>query len=143
MGGLSDTALKELLESPEVKAAGFTRVVAFRPTGWSFRCQETSRRGSGGGQQLTLRPPKPRPPSSETLAEGVGGSAKAVRGAEAARVVSLPYSEHSSVEELREMVRILRPVRVMPTVAKSSEHRTEILRLLQAAPGKGGGQEGW
>eukprot|EP00192_Tetraselmis_astigmatica_P011624 CAMPEP_0117663316 /NCGR_PEP_ID=MMETSP0804-20121206/8536_1 /TAXON_ID=1074897 /ORGANISM="Tetraselmis astigmatica, Strain CCMP880" /LENGTH=363 /DNA_ID=CAMNT_0005470303 /DNA_START=437 /DNA_END=1528 /DNA_ORIENTATION=- len=126
MGSLSDSALKELLESPTVKAAGFTRLVAFRPTGWSF----------SEGRQQAVRCQKVLTPRTSTacLAEEVGGSAREAPGSGGRiTVVSIPYSEHSSVAELSSMVRHLRPARVIPTVAKSSAHRTEIMKLLGLA----------
>ena len=44
----------------------------------------------------------------------------------------IPYSEHSSYDELRRCVQALRPLKVIPTVNNSSAHkRTEMQRTFQ------------
>jgi DNA cross-link repair 1A protein len=117
----SESRLKETLV--ELRAScGFARLVAFRPTGWSFKAE----RGPGAGQRLLAAPDE-----SQALVEGVGGTVKSLEGGRV-KLFSVPYSEHSSVAELRQMVAALRPAEVIPTVAKSNQHRTQILDLLHA-----------
>lgn len=106
----------------ELRASGgFRRLVAFRPTGWSFRRE----RGPGAAQRLLAAPD-----ASRALVEGVGGTLTSYDGG-AIRIFGVPYSEHSSVAELARMVSSLAPAEVIPTVAKSNSHRAQILNLLQ------------
>ncbi|KAK3257218.1 hypothetical protein CYMTET_33686 [Cymbomonas tetramitiformis] len=65
----------------------FKNLVALRPTGWTF----SEKAGNG------LSNIKP------TQADGVS-------------IYGIPYSEHSSYNELKEFVRFLRPQRIVPTV---------------------------
>lgn len=74
-------------------------VVAFRPTGWAF----TKRQAEQGYKPW-------------------------VENDGATRIFSIPYSEHSSFDELKEFVAAVRPRRVTPTVnAETDEQRTALI----------------
>mmetsp|Transcript_18654 Transcript_18654/g.44550 ORF Transcript_18654/g.44550 Transcript_18654/m.44550 type:complete len:208 (+) Transcript_18654:609-1232(+) len=120
MGALSESRLTELLSSQAFKAAGFSRIVAIRPTGWTFR----SDGGLPSGQQ-TLSARK----DALAAVESVGGNVRELKGGKI-KIVCLPYSEHSSVAELKEFVHELKPASVIPTVAKSRQHRSELVAAL-------------
>ena len=49
-------------------------------------------------------------------------------------VACVPYSEHSSFSELRDMVRVLSPRVIVPTVASSREHADAMVRRLTSPP---------
>jgi len=66
----------------------FDAVVAFRPTGWAY--------GKGGG---------PSTAAGRTMR--LGGNVT---------IVEVPYSEHSSFEEIRQCVHDLRPRKIVATV---------------------------
>lgn len=84
----------------------WSSVVGFRPTGWTAQ----SRSATPGGMLRTQR----RGPVT---------------------LVSVPYSEHSSLSELRDCVRTLRPVNVVPTVGGVSPEAR--VRILEAVAGSG------
>lgn len=87
LGGLGHDVLLHSLESSKGK---FRSVVAFRPTGWSFS-RAMERQGASG---------------IKAWMENDGRT----------RVFAVPYSEHSSFTELRDLVAMLKPERVIPTV---------------------------
>ena len=66
----------------------FDALVAFRPTGWAYG------RGGGGGTA-----------AGRTVRLGGGVS-----------IVEVPYSEHSSFEEMKQCVRELQPRKIVATV---------------------------
>ena len=66
----------------------FDAVVAFRPTGWAF--------GRGGAS--------------------AGAAGRTIRLGGSVSIVEVPYSEHSSFEELRQCVSDLRPRKIVATV---------------------------
>lgn len=83
--------------------ARYRRVLAFRPTGWSFK--------SGSESQA----PTPSHNKSRTVA-----------------VYAVPYSEHSSFAELRQCVQDWRPQWIIPTVNNyKREQVDEMVRLLR------------
>lgn len=86
MAHLKAQRLRELLRS---SGGRFTGCVAFRPTGWAYG------RGSGTSG---------------------GAAGRLIRLSEGVSIVEVPYSEHSSFEELRSCVQSLRPRRIVSTV---------------------------
>lgn len=91
MGHLRAPKLRQLLSA---QRETFDAVVAFRPTGWAFG------KGGGGG--------------------GGGGSSnpagRTVRLGGNVTIVEVPYSEHSSFDELCQCVRDLQPKKIVATV---------------------------
>uniref|UniRef100_UPI00359028BF uncharacterized protein isoform X1 n=2 Tax=Myxine glutinosa TaxID=7769 RepID=UPI00359028BF len=85
---LNFKALKEHLNAFKGR---FSRVVAFRPTGWTIK----------GGN-----------PTMDNVYSNVRGKVS---------LYGIPYSEHSSFSELRRFVQWLRPRRIIPTVNVSNE----------------------
>ncbi len=82
----------------------FNEIIAFQPTGWTFNDKNDP---SKGGSSCTTR-------SKKNMT-----------------IVSVPYSEHSNFEELRECIDAFQPKRIVPTVNCSShEAVTTQLQLL-------------
>ena len=77
----------------------YSKVVGFKPTGWSHNGG-----GSGGGKKGKV--------------SGFNGRYIAVH--------TIPYSEHSSILELQEFVNWLNPVRILPTVGGESVDRVSV-----------------
>lgn len=104
---LGMTSFKAMASVAKHYRGRFTTIVGFRPTGWSM--------------------PGKTP---------VGGSQKkAARGSRSQKgnLVSyqVPYSEHSSFSELRDCIRQLRPVRIIPSVGNDRGPKTQrMLSLL-------------
>ena len=86
MGHLRAPKLRALLAASR---ASFDAIVAFRPSGWCFNG------GSGGSG---------------------GAAGRTVRLGKDLTIVEVPYSEHSSFDELRMCVRDLRPRKIVATV---------------------------
>lgn len=105
-----DAYLTDANASSKGLGSGYTRVVAFRPTGWTH---------NGG-------PPKKRGASTNTsaLITTRRSGNKTIHG--------VPYSEHSSFSELVDCLLCLKPKRIIPTVSVSSSE-AQIERLLRAA----------
>ncbi|KAJ1331227.1 DNA cross-link repair 1A protein [Microdochium nivale] len=103
----------------------FTRIVGFRPSGWSFR-------GGGGGtsgaKNVTASVSPSTVPTTQIL-HGAGWKTRfsssdfmAQRGStREAMCFGVPYSEHSSFRELTLFVMSLRIDKVVPTVNVGSE----------------------
>ncbi|KXJ95875.1 DNA repair metallo-beta-lactamase-domain-containing protein [Microdochium bolleyi] len=103
----------------------FTRIVGFRPSGWSFR-------GGGGGtsgaKNVTANVSPSTVPTTQIL-HGAGWKTRfssadfmAQRGStREAMCFGVPYSEHSSFRELTLFVMSLRIEKVVPTVNVGSE----------------------
>ncbi|CAK9048803.1 unnamed protein product [Durusdinium trenchii] len=98
LGGLAHDVLKHFLDSTKGQ---FEAVVAFSPTGWSW---------------------------SKGMAQGSTGCRCWAENDGRTRVYSVPYSEHSSFDELQALVRQLRPKRLIPTV--NSETRESKERMM-------------
>ncbi|RKP14001.1 beta-lactamase-like protein [Piptocephalis cylindrospora] len=97
MWDLKEEALAEYLSAHVLKGTGYTRLVAFRPTGWTFS------------------PPKGR---GEQTPDRVVLQAK--RLTPQVWIYPVPYSEHSSFRELQGFIRSIQVERVIPTVGVSS-----------------------
>lgn len=78
----------------------FTKLIAFKPTGWSF--------DSRSRQLLSVQRQKD------------------------CTIYSVPYSEHSSYDELADFIACMRPKRVVPTVDCSTQEKVaEQLKILK------------
>jgi len=108
----------------------FKTVVGVRPTGWTFAGGATGRGGWGGGARGGAK------------GEGVSRALGVTREEKGPLVLyGVPYSEHSSFPEMRAMVELLRPGRVVPTVnARNPQRRAEMLALLAAPSPAAGGE---
>ena len=124
----------------------FKAAVSFRPTGWSYRGSKATRRGDGDGdgdaKTTTTTSVQTSVPPDDTVCSDdeherlgvVSASSYApwVENDGATRVYAVPYSEHSSFDELLAFVRRVKPVRVTPTVnAQTDFEREKILRHFQ------------
>lgn len=87
MNALNKEALEEML----VQFGGFERVIALRPTGWTYN-------SGAGGTEFKISQLKP------------------VYLSDTITVIPIPYSEHSSYDELRSFVQNLEIDRIIPTV---------------------------
>ena len=123
----------------------FKAAVSFRPTGWSYRGSKATRRGDGDGDgdaKTTTTNSVGAVPSDDAFSsddehERAGAASASlyapwVENDGATRVYAVPYSEHSSFDELLAFVRRVKPVRVTPTVnAQTDAEREKILRHFQ------------
>lgn len=87
--------LRDLVEYHTQWSACYSRVLAFKPTGWTHS-------------------------SSTTDLSSIQPQASA-----AVSIYGIPYSEHSSYEELRGCVQGWRPLKIIPTVNNGSAHKRE------------------
>ncbi|KAG0044077.1 DNA break repair nuclease [Gryganskiella cystojenkinii] len=97
-------------------APTFTRLIAVRPTGWTFT---GSKKMTAADSDAFDAPAAPDPTSSSscsTLLEFRPSFAS-----ETIKIYPVPYSEHSSFNELAGFVRSLNILKVIPTVGVGSE----------------------
>ena len=93
----------------------FNCAVGFAPTGWSFH------RGAANAA------------AARRADGGLGRGARQARGASLVRY-QVPYSEHSSFEELRAALRYLRPAAVCPSVANDQGPKAAAMVVALLAP---------
>ena len=149
-----ETMARVLRESrdPETGEPYFKAAVSFRPTGWSYRGSSKTNRETGGGKDANASmmatssrerfvgsPSAPRAvaddaaDASDDEHERVGAASASsyapwVENDGATRAYAVPYSEHSSFDELTAFVARARPVRITPTVnAQTDTEREKIL----------------
>ena len=106
---LGHCGMKKLPSYLEVKIGTFTkkwsRIVAFRPTGWAMTTKQTA---IGGGHGGIIKPTSRGKVTS----------------------VAIPYSEHSSFPELVDCIDALKPKKIIPTVSVSKS-KEQVALLLQ------------
>ncbi|XP_067126529.1 uncharacterized protein [Centruroides vittatus] len=93
---------KGLYQHLEKFQGKFSEILALKPTGWEFNSQL---------QNKNLHNIRPKLLGSITI-------------------YGIPYSEHSSFEELKQFVQFLKPKRVIPTVNCSNKAKREEMNLL-------------
>lgn len=119
MGDLKEDFLTEYLSAQSCKGPDYTRLVAFRPTGWTFSSSKTGTDETT--DQVVLRPKR--------LNHKVW-------------VYPVPYSEHSSFRELQGFIQSIHISKIIPTVGmnspKSRERMNYWLDLWQGEKAKHG-----
>jgi len=105
-----DEYLSDANSSSKGLSGGYSRVVAFRPTGWTHNGNGPNKKGA------------PTKKANGLITTRRSGN-KTIHG--------VPYSEHSSFSELVDCLLCLRPKRIIPTVSVTSSE-AQIARLLQA-----------
>ena len=136
-----ETMARALRESrdPETGAPYFKAAVSFRPTGWSYRSSKTKDDGDANPKRETRvdLDAVDRDDASDDEHERAGAASASsyapwVENDGATRVYAVPYSEHSSFDELTAFVSRVKPVRITPTVnAQTDAEREKILRHFQ------------
>jgi DNA cross-link repair 1A protein len=111
MGAVSFARMKGVLAHYRGR---FNTVVGFAPTGWAFA------RAASGAAKHGKR----------------GGGKRTARGSLVR--YDVPYSEHSSFEELRAAMRFLRPAAVCPSVANDQGPKTAAMVAALLAPEREG-----
>lgn len=96
------------------KVSGCSRIVAFQPTGWSYR----------GGTTVS-------PNSSSSSKSSPGAVLCTPRHKGPDTIYSIPYSEHSSFTELLDFMHLFKPHRVVPTVNTAIDKVNDQLELLK------------
>ncbi|KAG0220599.1 DNA break repair nuclease [Mortierella sp. GBA43] len=109
---MSPQALQEYLDS---LGSAFTRLIAIRPTGWTFTGSKKFTPADDGlmnGQTEMATALSPTPTTLELRPSFMSSTIK---------IYPIPYSEHSSFNELAGFVRSLDIRKVIPTVGVGSE----------------------
>ncbi|KAG0259299.1 hypothetical protein DFQ27_004166, partial [Actinomortierella ambigua] len=101
---LSPANLQTYLEGLQPR---FERVIAIRPTGWSFSSSSYKKEGPASAGAVVLKP--------SYVSERI-------------KVYGVPYSEHSSFSELAGFVRSLQIAKVIPTVGVGTEKGRQTMR---------------
>ena len=109
------------------RAGGYKTIVGIRPTGWTF-----SGGAQGRGGRLGAGSTGPTGPAGGRVGGGVEKALGVSRQEKGPLVIyGVPYSEHSSFSELREMVKLVGARQVVPTVNGGNPQRVrEMLQLL-------------
>ncbi|KAF9132266.1 DNA break repair nuclease [Mortierella sp. GBA39] len=105
---MSPEALQDYLDS---LAPTFVRLIAVRPTGWTFTGNKKFTPANDNGPSSTEMPA--RPPTSLELRPSYTSAT--------VKIYPVPYSEHSSFSELAGFCRSLNIHKVIPTVGVGSE----------------------
>ena len=137
-GGPQHEAMARILRDDVDPVSGqpwWRAIVAFRPTGWSYArssMKHPEKAAIGDDLASGVVPP---PDGGSSSGGGAGAMIMAagykpwVENDGATRCYSVPYSEHSSFDELVAFVRRIRPVKVTPTVnADTRAQREKILK---------------
>ncbi|KAG0308523.1 DNA break repair nuclease [Dissophora globulifera] len=103
---MSPESLQDYLDS---LAPTFTRLIAIRPTGWTFT---GSKKFTSADTDSTDQPSIPTPTTLELKSSFTSPTVK---------IYPVPYSEHSSFNELAGFVRSLDVSKIIPTVGVGSE----------------------
>ncbi|KFH67979.1 hypothetical protein MVEG_06709 [Podila verticillata NRRL 6337] len=103
----SDMTPEPLQEYLDKLSPTFTRLIAIRPTGWTF---------SGGPKKDSVSTTDITPERTPTTLE-----LRPTYTSPMVKIYPVPYSEHSSFNELAGFVRSLNIIRVIPTVGVGSE----------------------
>ena len=123
LGSIVNKGMKELLDDANSKkkslSAKYTRVVGFRPSGWTFN---PPKKASASAKKQTLLAPVKSKAIPDIVAHRTSGSIT---------VYGIPYSEHSSFSELVDCLLVLRPERIIPTVSAATS-RDQVDLLLAA-----------
>ncbi|KAI7825144.1 beta-lactamase-like protein, partial [Gamsiella multidivaricata] len=106
----SDMSPESLQDYLDALAPTFTRLIAIRPTGWTFT---GSRKFTSADNRSNEQPRTPTPTSLELKPSFTSPMVK---------IYPVPYSEHSSFNELAGFVRSLNIARIIPTVGVGSEN---------------------
>lgn len=83
--------------------------------------------GAGAGAGTPASAPSQSPSAAAAAPAAIGGEGSAVGAELAAEVHLIPYSEHSSFEELTAFVKALRPRKLVPTVYGDAADRDRIV----------------
>ena len=103
---------------------GYDRIVAFKPTGWSHTSKTS--------KTLDAQIPNWLRPSLVEINSSIGNALKvtAINDSGTVVLISFPYSEHSSYDELEMFVKGVRAKRIIPTVNMGTEAaRTAMQRI--------------
>ncbi|KAG0333892.1 DNA break repair nuclease [Podila humilis] len=108
----SDMSPDNLQEYLDKLSPTFTRLIAVRPTGWTFSGGNKMGPSSSSSSSSTDFTPQPTPTTLELRPSYTSPMVK---------IYPVPYSEHSSFNELAGFVRSLNILRIIPTVGVGSE----------------------
>ncbi|KAJ3291013.1 DNA break repair nuclease, partial [Blyttiomyces sp. JEL0837] len=107
LGTLNNDCLTKWLSE---NSTNHDRILAIRPTGWTYRPPKDTKKGKPGQDQpfsmLSLKPTHPSPKVC---------------------IVGLPYSEHSSYEELKTFVQSVPATKIIPTVNISRHEEMRVM----------------